>query len=64
MHDIIFPMLVMATELGLEGLLSPEVLGAEWEHNLHELSARVQKCDGAEVVTKRLKDMGVPQVMP
>lgn len=51
------------SELGLEGQLSWEELGAQWEHNLHELSPQVKKCDGAEVVTKRLKDMGVPQVM-
>lgn len=49
-------------ELDLEGLLSPEDLGAEWEHNLHELSPQVQKCDGAEAVTARLEEMGIPQV--
>lgn len=51
------------SELGLERQLSWEDLGAQWEHNLHELSPQVKKCDGAETVTKRLKDMGVPQVM-
>lgn len=49
-------------ELDLEGLLSPEDLGAEWEHSLHELSPQVQKCDGAEAVTARLEEMGIPQV--
>lgn len=49
-------------ELGLEGQLSSEDLGSQWEHNLHELSPQVKKCDGAESVTLRLKEMGIPQV--
>lgn len=52
----------IAIELGLEGLLSPEVLGAEWEHSLHELSPQVKKCVGAEAVTACLEEMGIPQV--
>lgn len=50
-------------ELGLEGQLTWEDLGAQWEHNLHELSPHVKKCDGAESATKRLKDIGIPQVI-
>lgn len=49
-------------ELGLEGQLSWEDLGAQWEHNLHELSPHVKKCGGADSATDRLKDMGIPQV--
>ncbi|CAM9497416.1 unnamed protein product [Ectocarpus sp. 13 AM-2016] len=52
---------IVIAELGLEGQLSWEDLGAQWEHNLHELSPQVKKCDGAETVTKHLKDIGVPQ---
>lgn len=48
-------------ELGLEGQLSWEDLGAQWEHNLHELSPHVKKCAGAESATERLKTMGIPQ---
>lgn len=52
----------LATELSLEGLLSPENLAAEVGHDFHEMSAKVEKCDGAEAVTARLQDIGMPQV--
>lgn len=57
MPTFVFP------ELGLEGQLSPEDLGTQWEHSLHELSPQVKKCDGAESATLRLKDLGIPQVI-
>ena len=52
----------LATELSLGGLLSPEDLAAGVSHDLHEMSAKVEKCDGAEAVTARLQDIGIPQV--
>ncbi|CAN0107707.1 unnamed protein product [Pylaiella littoralis] len=52
---------IVVTELGLEGQLSPEDLGAQWKHSLHELSPQVKKCDGAESATLRLKNLGIPQ---
>ena len=50
------------TELELEGLLSPEDLRDQWEQNFRDMSPRLLKCDGAEALTRRLKDMGIPQV--
>eukprot|EP00752_Nemacystus_decipiens_P004292 g3921.t1 len=52
---------IVIAELGLEGQLSWQDLGAQWEHNLHELSPHVKKCGGAESATERLKAMGIPQ---
>lgn len=54
---------LLLPELGLEGQLSPEDLGAQWEHSLHELSPQVKKCEGAESATLRLKNLGIPQVI-
>ena len=58
----VFVLSYLATELCLEGLLSPEDLAAEVWHDFHEMSAKVEKCDGAEAVTARLQDMCIPQV--
>eukprot|EP00903_Cladosiphon_okamuranus_P018820 g17311.t1 len=54
---------IVIAELGLEGHLTWEDLGAQWEHRLRELSPQVKKCEGAESATKRLKDIGVPQAI-
>lgn len=52
----------LSQELGLEGLLSPEDLAEEWEDNFRDMRAQLRKCDGAEEVTRRLKELGIPQV--
>lgn len=46
----------------MEGLLTPDELAAEVGHDFHEMSSKVEKCDGAEAVTARLKNIGIPQV--
>lgn len=58
----VFHLCRAVTELGLDGVMSPDELGKQWEHFFHNLVEGVQKCEGAEEVTRCLKDMGIPQV--
>ncbi|CAM9292287.1 unnamed protein product [Choristocarpus tenellus] len=52
---------IVIADLELEGHLSPEKLGSEWEENLHELTPLVMKCKGAAAITEHLEYLQVPQ---
>ncbi|CAM9220509.1 unnamed protein product [Discosporangium mesarthrocarpum] len=52
---------IVIADLELEGQLSGEDLGREWEENLHELTPLVKKCKGGASITEFLERLRVPQ---